>query len=281
MEQIIYRLTLETHKGGIQKTLQGFKTEDKLSRKLCLYITDDGKPYEIPEDVMALVYIKPYGSSEPSIEEATINENCIEYTVMPITVEGIADVQVKLIETDTEGAKSVLMSASFALEVENDGMSDADAEQQPVFTALEQAVARAKETYDSRLLRVEFDEAGVFHAYYADDTEYINARFGELFSQTLESALSASVSEEKSKIYSEIADEARISSTRSENIASSMARDSQDSADYAKQCLDEVIKRTIYTTFNLNIETGNLEYDSQNYVFIVNAETGNLEWTTI
>ena len=36
MEKIIYRLTLDTHKNGIQKTLQGFETADKIARRIAI-----------------------------------------------------------------------------------------------------------------------------------------------------------------------------------------------------------------------------------------------------
>lgn len=42
--------------------------------------------------------------------------------------------------------------------------------------------------------------------------------------------------------------------------------------------LEEVRAKTVKTTFAVNFETGQLEYDAPGYVFAINYESGNLEW---
>lgn len=45
--------------------------------------------------------------------------------------------------------------------------------------------------------------------------------------------------------------------------------------------VDEYNARIGNTTFTVNLETGELEYESPDYIFYVNEETGNLEWETL
>ena len=83
MEKITYRKTLDVHKNGIQFTLQGFETADKLSRRIEINLTASGDTYELPlEDVVALMYITTPNSEEPSIEECTIKDNIVVYDVL-------------------------------------------------------------------------------------------------------------------------------------------------------------------------------------------------------
>ena len=173
MEKIIYRKTLDVHKNGIQFTLQGFETADKLSRCVEINLTASGDTYELPlEGVVALMYITTPDAEEPSIEECTIKDNTIVYDVTPIVEEGIAELQLKLIGTNYDGARAVLVAPRFAIEVEQSNAEDESAEQTTSYTALENAAAKASAVYHSRLLRVEFDELCVFRAFYADGTVY-------------------------------------------------------------------------------------------------------------
>lgn len=173
MEKIIYRKTLDVHKNGIQFTLQGFETADNLSRCIEINLSASGDTYELPlEGVVALMYITTPDAEEPSIEECTIKDNTIVYDVLPIVEEGITEMQLKLIGTNYDGAKAVLVAPRFAIEVEKSNTEDEDAEQTTTYTALENAVAKASAVYHSRLVRIEFDETCVFRAYYADGSAY-------------------------------------------------------------------------------------------------------------
>lgn len=173
MEKIIYRKTLDVHKNGIQFTLQGFETADKLARRIEINLTASGDTYELPlEGVEALMYITTPNSEEPSIEKCTIKDNTIVYDVLPIVEEGITEMQLKLIGTNYDGAKAVLVSPKFAAEVLESEAKDEIAEQTTSYTALEKAVARASAIYDARLLRIEVDENCIFKAYYANGISY-------------------------------------------------------------------------------------------------------------
>ena len=173
MEKITYRKTLDVHKNGIQFTLQGFETADKLSRRIEINLTASGDTYELPlEDVVALMYITTPNSEEPSIEECTIKDNTVVYDVLPIVEEGITEMQLKLIGMNYDGARAVLVSPRFAVEVLESEAKDEIAEQTTSYTALENAVAKASAIYNARLLRIEVDENCIFKAYYADGTAY-------------------------------------------------------------------------------------------------------------
>lgn len=173
MEKIIYRKTLDVHKNGIQFTLQGFETADKLSRRIEINLVASGDTYELPlEGVAALMYITTPDAEEPSIEECTIKDNTIVYDVLPIVAEGITEMQLKLIGTNYDGAEAVLISPRFAVEVLESEAQDESAEQTTLYTALENAVAKASAIHKARLLRIEVDENCIFKAYYANGISY-------------------------------------------------------------------------------------------------------------
>lgn len=173
MEKIIYRKTLDVHKNGIQFTLQGFETADKLSRRIEINLTASGDTYELPlEGVAALMYITTPDAEEPSIEECTIKDNTIVYDVLPIVEEGITEMQLKLIGTNYDGARAVLVSPKFAVEVLESEAKDEIAEQTTTYTALEKAVARVSAIHDARLLHIEVDENCIFKAHYANGISY-------------------------------------------------------------------------------------------------------------
>lgn len=178
MERITYRITLDAHKTGIQKTLQGFDANDKLSRRIIISLTSGGKPVEFEStDTVAVMYVTKPNLNGRCVEACTIENNTIIYDVSPIEGEGIAVMQVELIETSIDGAESVLMCPKFAVEVtDSDGIIDVPT---ATFTALENAIAQANGVYNERLLRIDIDEECTFRAYYADDTVYESDSFKE------------------------------------------------------------------------------------------------------
>ena len=130
MERITYRKTLDVHKNGIQFLLQGFQTADKLSRVIEISLMASGDAIDFPLDrLVAVMYVTSPGAKEPSINECTIVDNNVVYEVLPITTEGITKMQLKLIEADVEGAKSVLASPEFALEINKSIVDDEEAEE--------------------------------------------------------------------------------------------------------------------------------------------------------
>lgn len=274
MERITYRITLDTHKSGIQRTLQGFETADNMSRRIAINLVASGDTYEIPLDhVVAMMYVTTPHAEEPSINECVIEDNTIIYDVLPIVEEGITEMQIKLIETRTNGAKSVLVAPKFVVEVTESGADDEGAEQTTTFTSLETAVAQAKEVYDSRLLRIDISKECVFTAYYADGTVYENDYLNEALYNG-NALLSESFARGGTGIREgEDTDNAEYYSALSKSASIS----ANDVADEAKMLLDEVTLRAIYTVFAVDFETGNLNYLTSHYAFAINETTGELE----
>ena len=222
MERITYRITLDAHKNGIQRTLQGFETADNMARRIAVNLTAGGDTYELPYDnTVALIYITTPNAKEPSINECVIKDDTIVYDMLPVVEEGITEMQIKLIKTSIDGAKSVIAAPKFAIEVTKSNTDDESVEQTTTFTALENAVARANAVYDARLVRIEIDEEYTFRAYYADGAVYENDVAGEQIrmltgyvelmkehiADAKESAENASVSEENARVSAETAAE--------------------------------------------------------------------------
>ena len=277
MERITYRITLDAHKNGIQRTLQGFETGDNLSRRIAIGLMASGDTYEITLDhVMAMMYVTTPNSKEPSINECTIEDNTIVYDVLPIVEEGITEMQLKLIETRPNGAKSVLVSPRFAVEVYDSGTNDESAEQSTTFTSLETAVAQAKGVYDTRLLRIEIGEDCRFRAYYADGSMYENDYLYEALYNG-NALLSESYAHGNTGVREgENTDNAMYY----KNIALSTLEEAKGVSNRSEEIMTEVIRNSILTSFMVNYETGHLNYDSHNYSFTIN-ENGELAYETL
>lgn len=275
MERINYRITLDAHKNGIQRTLQGFEIADNMSRRISVNLTASGDTYEIPFDhVTAVMYVTTPNAKEPSIEACTIEDNTVIYDMLPITEEGITEMQMKLIETRMDGSKSVLLSPKFAIEVSSSNADDGGATQTPTFTALEDALARAKSVYDARLFRIEIDDACVFRAYYADGTVYENYALHEALYNG-----NALLSESWAKGGTGIREgEDTNNSMYFSNVSRSAAEDADMVYADARGLLNEAIRHTAFTSFLVDFENGNLEYMSSNSTFDVNEENGDLEF---
>lgn len=122
MNKIIYRLTLDTHKNGIQKTLQGFQTADNNTRRIVISLVAGGDSYEFDgSNTTAIAYVTTPNTTIPNTYDCTIKDNSIIYDVPSITEEGISEVQIKLVET---GEESVLATPKFAIEVLKSLMDD-------------------------------------------------------------------------------------------------------------------------------------------------------------
>lgn len=281
MERITYRITLDTFKTGIQRTLQGFETADNMSRRISIGLVAGSDTYEIPLDhVTAMVYVTTPDATEPSINECVIEDNTIIYDVLPIATEGITEMQVKLVETRLDGARSVLVSPKFAVEVTASGTEDEGAVKTPTFTALEEALARAKEVYDSRLVRFEVDEELYVRVHFADGTVYENDFFHTAVYN--ESAVLAESYAKGGTGYreGENTDNAKYYKEVSESLFGNCKVLYED----CSEMLAEVAEKSVYTTFSVNFETGHLTYLSQNYVFTIDEEgrlqfEGQGEWT--
>ena len=273
MERIVYRITLDAHKNGIQRTLQGFETSDNISRRIAVTLVSGGDTYEISQDVTAVMYVTTPNASEPSINSCVIENNTIIYDALPIVEEGITEMQLKLIGTSLDGATSVLVSPRFAVEVCASGTGESGATQTTTFTALEDALAQAKAVHDSRLVKVEIDTDCTFRAYYADGTVYENYFFKEalyngnaLLSESFAhggTGVRTGEETDNSKYYS--------------NVSRSAAEDADRVYDEAQVMLEESRLQTSFTAFGVDFNTGELTYMSANYEFDINETTGNLE----
>ena len=273
MERIMYRKTLDVHKNGVQFMLQGFETADNMSRVIEISLMASGDAIDFPlESIMAMMYVTTPNATEPSINECVIKDNKVVYNVLPIVEEGITTMQLKLIETSPEGATSVLASPKFAVEVTKSDADDEGAEQSTTFTALEDAVSKAKSTYDERLLRVEIDEKCTFRAYYADGTVYETDALRE-YMLNGNALLSKSYAVGDTKIREE---EAIDNSKYYSNVSRSSSEEAKIVGDNATALLEETRKHGVYTSFVMDFETGELLYTSPSYNFGVDEESGEL-----
>jgi hypothetical protein len=273
MERIVYRKTLDVHKNGVQFTLQGFETADNLSRVIELSLMSSGDAIDFPlEKLTALMYITSPGDKVPSINACEINDNKVVYEVLPILVEGTTYMQLKLIETSVDGAKAVLISPQFAIEVMKSNVDDSNAEKTTTFTALEDAVAKARSTFDERLIRVEVDKDCTFRAYYADGSVYETDAINECIMKAPTVLSKSYAMGDTGAREGEASDNSKYYS----NVSRSSAIEAREDGDHATDLLTEVRKHGVYTSFGMDFETGELLYSSPKYNFSVDTESGDL-----
>ena len=262
------------HKNGSQFLLQGFETADKLSRIVEISLMASGDAIDLPlEKLIVYAYVTNSKATEPSIHECTIKGNVIEIEMPPITEEGIATVQLKLIESSTDGARAVLASPKFAVEVTESKIDDGPIVETDEFNRFEDAVSKAKEVYDERFLRMELDSECIFRAYYADGTTYETDVLQKLFRNG-----NVLLSESWAKGGTGVrAGEDTDNSKYYSNVAKSEALNAKAIMEGSEEILEEVKLHGVYTAFSLNFETGEVEYVSPSFSFKVNTDTGELD----
>lgn len=274
MEQIMYRKTLDVHKNGTQFLLSGFETADNLSRVVEISLMQSGDAIDFPlEKIVAIMYVTTPGATEPEIYNCTIKDNKVVFEVPHISEEGITTMQLKLIETSTGGARSVLASPKFACEVIKSNLDDESIEAGETFTRFEDAVAKAKSVYDERFLRMELSSDCIFRAFYADGTTYETDVLQKLFlngnvllSESFAhggTGVRAGEDTDNSKYYS--------------NVSKSEALNAKDIMENSEEILEEVRLYGVYTAFSVDFETGEVEYVSPSFSFKVNTDTGELD----
>ena len=264
MERITYRITLDSHKSGIQRTLQGFETADKMTRLISINLTSSGDTFEIPFDhVYAMMYVTPPNAEEPSINQCVIEDNTILYDVLQtdIATEGIVHMQLKVIEGRPDGPRKVLLSPKFALEVHQSEADDGKVEQTTTFTALEEMVAKASEVYEHRLESIVMTDEYVLTVTYADGTVYESDALKEAF-EWADGIIVNGQTLLNQMIY-EV------------NLSKAYAKESKESRDASVEARNEVIEKSAYTTFSVDFETGYVTYLSQNYKFTID-DNGDL-----
>ena len=274
MEKITYKKTLDVHKNGVQFMLQGFETADKISRVVEISLMASGDAIDFPlEGIVAVMYVTTPNAKEPSINSCTIKDNKIVYEVLPIAEEGITEMQIKLIETSPTGAKSVLASPKFSVEVGKSNLDDNGEELKTTFTAIEDFIAKAEAVHRTRLERIELTNDCWFKAYYADGSTYETDILQKLF-------LNGNVKLSESYAHGgtgmregEDSDNAMYYS----NVAKSEALLAKDVMNTSQEMLEESRLHGVYTSFSVNFETGEVEYVSPSYKFSVNLETGELD----
>lgn len=274
MEQIMYRKTLDVHKNGTQFLLQGFETADNLSRVVEISLMASGDAIDFPlEKIVAIMYVSIPGATEPSIYNCTIKDNKVVFEMPKISVEGITTMQLKLIETSTDGARSVLASPKFACEVIKSNADDESIIQGENFTRFEDAVAKAKEVYDERFLRMELDSECIFRAYYADGTTYETDVLQRLFRNG-----NVLLSESWAKGGTGVrAGEDTNNSMYYSNVSKSESLNAKAIMEDSEEILEEVKLHGVYTAFSVDFETGEVEYVSPSFSFKVNTDTGELD----
>lgn len=287
MELITYRKTLDVHKGGVQFTLRGFETVDKISRVIEISLMASGDTVDFPlERIVAMMYVTPPGADEPSINECAIVDNKIVYNVLPIAEEGITKMKLKLIETGPDGARKVLATPTFEIEVINSGISDEGPgvdntfdenhtgdKIKPEFTALENFIAKAEVAYGKRLERIELDSQCIFKAYYADGTTYETDVLQKLFMNG-NVLLSESFAHGGTGIR---AGEDTDNSMYYSNVAKSEALNAKSIMENSEEILSQVRQHGTYTAFQVNFNTGEVEYVSPRYTFDIDKTTGELK----
>ena len=279
MERITYRITLDTHKNGIQRTLQGFETGDNMSRRIAINLMASGDTFEIPMDhVTAMMYVTTPDSDEPSINECTIEDNTIIYDVLPteLATEGIVSMQLKLIEGDMNGARKVLLSPKFSMEVMENNVNDGGAEKTTTFTALEGAIAKANAVYDARMTKFEVTDDCYIRVHYADGTFYENDYFHDaIFTEN------AIMSESFAKGGTGYRDGEDIDNAKFyKDTSQSLFERSKELNKDCRDVLAEVSEKTAYTSFGVDFESGHLTYLSQNYTFTID-EKGDLQFESM
>ena len=274
MERITYRKTLDVHKNGVQFLLQGFQTADNMSRVVEVSLMASGDAIDFPlERIVAVMYVTTPGASEPSINECTIKDNKVVYEVLPIVEEGITTMQLKLIETSPEGAKSVLASPEFAVEVTKSNINDEGEVQKTTFTAIEDFIAKADAAYGSRLKGIELTSDCIFRATYYDGTLYETDVLQKLFLNG-NVLLSESFAHGGTGVRSgEDTDNSKYYS----NVSKSEALNAKDIMENSQEILDEVRLHGVYTAFHVDFETGEVEYVSPSFDFDINPETGHMD----
>ena len=274
MERITYRKTLDVHKNGVQFMLQGFETADKLSRVIEISLMASGDAIDFPlERIVASMYVTSPGATEPSINSCAIVDNKIVYEVLPIVVEGITTMQLKLIETSPDGAKSVLASPKFEVEVTKSEVDDNGAELKASFTAIEEFIGKAEAAYGSRLTGIELTSDCWFKAHYADGTEYKTDVLQKLFLNG-NVLLSESFAHGGTGVRSgEDTDNSKYYS----NVSKSESLNAKAIMEDSEAILEEVKLHGVYTAFSVDFETGEVEYVSPSFKFVVNKETGELD----
>lgn len=182
MNRLVYRFSLDTHKNGVQRTLQGFETGDSVIKELNIALTANGIPYELPLDgISASLYITT--PTEVYERACEIEGNIVKCTLLneEVSEEGILTCQLKVYENHLEDIK-VLISPRFEIEVWKSitKATDAIMSGNPQFISLVEALAEAEKVYNHSISDITIDEdSKMFRIEFADgeatfESDFIN-----------------------------------------------------------------------------------------------------------
>lgn len=160
MNKITYRFSLDIHKNGIQRTLQGIESTDSLQTKLEIGLSEAGKTYELPDNATyAVLYVrKPSGLID--MESVTINGNTLECYLSQTTLQnpGITECQLRILDDEDKA----ITSPRFALEIWESIMTldeEAEGDDKNTFSRLEDAIVEAGKAAGSIINGVDFRDA--------------------------------------------------------------------------------------------------------------------------
>lgn len=168
MNLITHRLTLDVLKNGVQKILHGFFAGEVLSRRIAITLTAGSTSVELAQDAVAVMYITKSNGTK-SINACSVVGNTVLYDILQTDTDttGITMMQIKVVSNE-----KVVYAPIFAIEVQAAIGDDVEATTSPTYTALEEALVKAEEVYNARLVSVDIEEDLTFKATYADGTEH-------------------------------------------------------------------------------------------------------------
>ena len=179
MNLITHRLTLDVLKNGVQKILHGFFAGEVLSRRIAITLTAGSTSVELAQDAVAVMYITKSNGTK-SINACSVVGNTVLYDILQTDTDttGITMMQIKVVSND-----KVVYAPIFAIEVQSSIGDDTEATTSPTYTALEEALVKAEEAYNARLVSVDIEEDLTFKATYADGTEHTSDAIKNAFAE--------------------------------------------------------------------------------------------------
>lgn len=230
MEKITYRFSLDTHRNGVQKTIQGFETRDNVSRLLEITLTEGSKTYLIPTDGTTAVMNVLFADGSTDIVVCEIEDNKILVDTTNITkTNGTVECQIQIIGSKNKKT-FVLAAPRFALEVWNSIDISDDPELVEKYSALVEALKQAKEYSDHALEKIEVDEDFTLRFIYKNGVEYTNDTFKDAISRLIEEEQEVL---REAQEYTDATRIHRIAASVSASEAAESANSAKDSADSA------------------------------------------------
>ena len=182
MERVIYRISLDVSRSGIQRTIQGIETGDAYAREVRITLRNGKENYELPIDdsiVAKMKVVRPDGTTD--LHECEILENGeIACVIEPGDVSQVGTVIMQLELTDTITTHTQLLVAPrFALEVWESEIVPPSSSI-PSFSLLDNAIRQARAYYNVRFKRIEVDDDNIVHVILYNGTGETDLTFDDL-----------------------------------------------------------------------------------------------------